>query len=276
MPRLATLPRPFIVGVVTDRTVADAAASIASALRDGAEAVELNLPAVGDIGSDAMASLVGIGPVVYTSCRRTGFMAVYGIDPSTCPAWSEDERMAVQVAALAAGSVAVDIELDTFDPNPAPTIGSPGAAAMAATRGEAFELTRDTSAEARQRDVVAQVKELGGEVLASCHTGRRQTADQLVAIVDVAVARGADLVKIVTPCVDDSDLEHIFEAHRRLAQTGVPFTVVGAGPVGGPSRRPGPGVRSAWYLGRPADSTQPYRGQPGVGTLCDLRDAATR
>lgn len=266
MAALLALDRPFVVGVVTDRSVAAAELSVASASRDGADAVELNLPAIGTLSADELGVLAGLGPVVYTSCRRAAFMAVYGLDPSMCPRRSEQQRMEDQIALLGLGSRAIDMELDTFDPSPAPVLGSQGAVAMAGAHGEPFEMSRDNSAVAKQQEVVARTKALGGEVIASCHTGRRQTADQLVAIVETAAARGADLVKVVTSSLDAGDVDQIYEAHARL-RSGVPFALIGTGPAGDVTRRPGPRSSSSWYLGRPSVSSYPFAGQPPVSEL---------
>ncbi|HEX5499839.1 MAG TPA: hypothetical protein VFX03_11450, partial [Thermomicrobiales bacterium] len=114
-PLLTQLPRPFIVAVVTDREPATALATMRLASLDGAQAMELNLPLLADVDPAALHGLIAAAPgAVYTSCRRRDFMRVYGVDPAQLPDWSDDERMARQLAAIAAGSRAIDIEMDTF------------------------------------------------------------------------------------------------------------------------------------------------------------------
>ncbi len=273
MARLSTLARPFIVGVVTERTPNEALTSIEAAAAEGADAIEVNLSAIGEVSNEEFRVLAGGGVPVYTSCRRPAFLAVYGIDPRSCPAWDEDGRMARQLQALSAGSVALDMELDTFDPHPSPPFGSRESTELAVTVGEPMEVSHADSAVARQRDVVARARDLGGEVIMSCHTGRRQTAQQLIGIVGIAVERGADLVKIVSPCANESDLDELRDAQTRLRESGVPFALIGAGAAGSESRTLRSPNPSAWAIGRPAVQTHSFHGQPLISQLWVERNA---
>jgi 3-dehydroquinate dehydratase len=173
-----------------------------------------------------------------------------------------------QLAAVTAGAVAIDMELDTFDPRPAPPLGTPDADRFAATAGEPAELSRDASAVARQRTVVASAHAAGAEVILSCHTGRPQTTAGLVAIVDEAVGRGADLVKIVTPCLDRADVLAVLEANARVVTpAGPPCSIIGAGDAGAISRFVGGAFGAAWLLGRPSGGANPFPGHPPIADL---------
>lgn len=263
---LSRLPRPFIVCVITDRTPAGAIATMRLGELDGAHAFEVNLPALAE--GDHSALFSAVSGVVYTTCRRRSFMAVYGLEEQTMPDWSDEERMARQLAAIRMGSRAIDIELDTFDPRPAPPLGSAEAARFAATAGEPAELTDAPAAVAKQRAVAAEAKALGAEVLFSCHTGRPQTIDALLGIARAAVERGADLVKIVTPCRDRSDLFTVLEATARLkASLPVPFTLIGAGAAGQLSRVIGANFGSAWVIGQQTFTPGGFHSQPLVSQL---------
>lgn len=266
IPRLTTLPRPFIVCVLTERSVAAAVATMRLAVPDGAHAFELNLPAVGDFApGDLFTILRATDRPVYTSCRRAAFMAVYGMDPAALPAWSEEERMARQVAAVKAGAVALDMEMDTFDPRPAPTLGSDAAAAFAATDGPPAEFSTDHAALARQAEVMAAVHAAGGEVILSCHTGRPQSQAQLVAICRAAVERGGDLVKVVSPCAAPADLWAMQAAMVQLrSELPVPFILVGAGPWGQLSRHVGVHLGCGWALCQQTYTPGGFHGQPLV------------
>jgi hypothetical protein len=263
------LPRPFIVAVVTEPTVTTARRVMAAAARDGAGAFELNLPPLHDASRRDLAGLIAEAPApVYTSCRRRGFMAVYGYDPEALPAWSDDERMERQLDAVELGAVALDLELDTFAPSPAPALGSPEARSAAEEPGPPFELTDDEGAIARQEAIVRAVRARGAQALLSCHTGRPQDLDGLLRIAAIAAARGADLLKIVTPCRDAADLSVVLEASRTLAGAGsVPFTLVGAGAAGRVSRWIGGATGSSWLLARPRGASRAYADQPTVAEL---------
>jgi hypothetical protein len=229
--------------------------------------MELNLPLLTDVR--ALRDLIAAAPsVVYTSCRRREFMRVYGVDPATLPEWSDDERMARQLAAVEAGARAIDVEMDTFDPRPAPPLGSPEAADWAATPGEPAELSLDPAAISRQTEAARAARAAGAEAIFSCHTGRPQSIDSLLRIARLAAERGADLVKIVSPCATSADLYAIFEATRRLAGCSpIPFTLIGSGPAGDLSRIVGVNFGACWAIGQLTLTPGGFHPQPLVAQL---------
>ena len=268
-PKRSGLPCPFIVGVIAERTADEAARILDRAAQDGADAFELNLSLLGDAGPAELAAVIARsrGPL-YTSCRRRAFMEVYGVAPDDLPDWTDDERMRRQLAMVSIGSVAIDIELDAFDPDPAPPLGSAAAERFAATPGAPAELTWSSAAIDRQREVAAEARALGADVLFSCHTGRPQSVDGLLAIARAASDRGADLLKVVTPCQDRHDLSALFEATARLAAIGtMPFALIGAGRGGMVSRWIGGHVGSGWLIGRPSGTAHTFAGQPSITQL---------
>jgi hypothetical protein len=268
-PLLTQLPRPFIVAVVTDRDPAAALATMRLAALEGARAMELNLPLLADVDAAALGDLIAAAPgVVYTSCRRRDFMRVYGIDPAALSEWSDDERMERQLAAVAAGARAIDVEMDTFDPRPAPPLGTPEATAWAAETGEPAELSLDPAAVARQSEVARAARAAGAEAIFSCHTGRPQSVDGLLRIARLAAERGADLVKIVSRCATSADLYAVFEATRRLAGCSpIPFTLIGAGPAGDLSRIIGVNFGACWAIGQLTLTPGGFHPQPLVAQL---------
>ena len=258
---MTDLPRPFIVAVITDRTTDGAISSMRAAALDGAHAFEINLPlyplaAPGDLA----ALFAATGLPAYTTCRRAAFMPVYGIPAADLPAWSDEERMERQLAMIPAGSRAIDIEMDTFDPCPLPP-----EAAVSPDSGPPGELTRDPGAIRRQAEAARAAKSAGASVFLSCHTGRPQTIDSLLAIARIAVERGADLLKIVTPCAAPAHLYDVLEASRRLAgRLPIPFTIIGAGPAGDLSRLIGVNFGCGWVIAQPALTPGGIHPQPLV------------
>lgn len=267
--RLDQLPRPFVVAVIAEPTVRQASQAIECAARDGADAFELNLPPLGDISWADLARTIdeAAGPV-YVTCRRRAFLAIYGFEPAALPAWSEEERMARSLAAIDLGAVAMDVELDTFDPTPAPALGTSEAALVAAEVGPPYERSDDPAAVARQVAIVEAAHDRGGQVLMSCHTGRPQDVAGLRHIADSARARGADLFKIVMPCRGATDLAILREADDLLTSvTSMPFVLVGAGPAGRDSRSPGQLPNSAWLFARPPGASHSFPEHPLVADL---------
>lgn len=272
MKRLSALSRPFIVCVLTDRTVDETIATIRLALYEGADAYELNLPALKGVSLETIAPiLTATDRPIYTSCRRADFMTVYGLSLRELPVWSEAVRMKRQLDALSLGSVAIDMEMDTFDPHPAPPLDSPEAAAFAQGRGEPAELTHDPAALARQREIIDAAHEAGAEVILSCHTGRPQSSDRLIALAKLALERGADLVKIVSPCPRLDDLLALFEATGQLKNLmPIPYTLLGSGETGSLSRTIGVTLGSGWALGQQALVPGGFHPQPLVAHLREI------
>jgi hypothetical protein len=269
---LAALARPFIVCVLTDRSVDAAVATMRLARLDGADAYELNLPLLLDSSPERLRALfTSAARPVYTSCRRRAFLRVYGVDPDQLPLWDDAERMARQLAALQLGSVAIDMELDCFDPRPAPPLGTAESAQVAELPGPPFELTDDPGAVTCQQQIIATAHAAGGDVILSCHTGRPQRSTDLVRIAWVAAARGADLVKIVTPCPQMSDLLDLFEATARLRiELPIPFTLVGAAACGSLSRTIGPTMGSGWVLAQQTFVPGGFHEQPLVAQAREI------
>lgn len=267
LPRLSVLGRPFVVAVVTDRDAAAAEATMRLAALDGAAAFELNLPALPAATPDELRHLfAATGRPVYTTCRRRDFMTVYGIPREELPAWDDEERVARQLAAIPLGARAIDLEMDTFDPRPPPPPG--GAGENLAGAGDPAEFSEDPTAVARQRATAARARELGAETLFSCHTGRPQPVESLLAIAVAARQRGADLVKIVSPCRDAADLYAVLEATRRLAGClDRPFTLIGSGPPGDLSRLIGVNFGAAWAIGQQTHRPGAFHPQPLVWQL---------
>jgi 3-dehydroquinate dehydratase len=269
---LTTLPRPFIVAVATDRSVESTLATIRQAANQGAHAIELNLPAISDATDHELKQMLGESPIpVYTSCRRAPFMGVYGFRDGEVPVWADEERMERQLAALHFGSRAIDMEMDTFDPHPAPPIGSAEASPFASEPGEPAELTDDPVAIACQREIINEAHTAGAEVILSCHTARPQSVEQLLAIGKRAVERGGDLLKIVTPCRNAADLLALLQATVEMKQClRIPFILVGGGQAGLISRSIGVNFGSSWIIAQVERTPDGFPDQPLVREVVEM------
>ena len=170
---LTALPTPFIVGVVVENTPGRAAQSVQACFQEGADAVELNLPPL-----KKTSSLLFSGGPVYTSYRRSAFMAVYGKAFTDLPPLSDEERMHLQIEALDKGSAGLDIEADTFAPS-------------------ADEWTSQRTAIQRQLAVVEQARRRGRTIIFSWHPPRKLTFAEARKKASLLHERGADFVKIV-------------------------------------------------------------------------------
>jgi hypothetical protein len=274
--RLTALPRPFTVAVVTDQTLDRALDTFRRAANEGAQAIELNLPPLFDATVADLERLIGASPLpVYTSCRRAPFMQVYGLSAETLPHWDDDERMERQIETAQTGAYAIDMELDAFDPHPAPPLGTPEAESFATSTGDPAEITDDLEAIEKQREIVSRAHEAGAEIICSCHTGRPQSLENLLGIANRAVERGADLLKIVTPCRDRGDLLTVLQASHEMAERlPIPFILVGAGRAGLMSRTIGVDFGSSWYLAQVERTPDGFQDQPLVGEIAAFAQAA--
>ncbi len=139
---------------------------------------------------------------------------------------------------------------------------------MLANRGPPAEFSDDLRAVERQWAVIEAAHAAGGEVILSCHTGRPQTASALVKLIACAEERGADLVKIVTPCLALTDLLAVFEATvATRARTAMPFTIAGAGPVGQLSRSLAGQFGASWAIGQLGLTPGGFHPQPLLAHL---------
>lgn len=267
---LSRVPNPFIVGVIVEDAPSQVVPAVEGVAREGCDAAEINLTALPTVGTIPWSreALTTLPIPIYTSARRCEFMTAYGLAVDDLPIVDDTARMAWQTEALGRGSVAIDMELDTFAPDPSPAPGTAAAAALAATCDRARELTHDPGAVASQRALIAEVHARGGEVIASCHTGTRQSAEDLIGIVAVATERGADRVKVVAPCPTIDDLLELFRATARLYEvTPTPFTLVGTDACGSLSRFVGPHLGSGWVFARPSEGRWVFADQPTASEL---------
>jgi len=244
--RLTQLPRPFVVAVVVERTAPAIAAEMQRSAYAGAHAYELNLPLVDPKDWEALrAILAGSERPVYTSCRRAAFMEVYA--RGAVPSWGEDERVARQLALLEEGSVALDIELDAFEP----------AQASGVATGEA--------AVKKQVETAAIAHELGKEVIFSCHATDPLSRDEIVGCVRLAEERGGDLAKVVAPARDEEQALEYLAAAAVIRRTGMlPTTVVASGAAGRITRLVAPALGRSWALCQERFSDGGFLDQPPV------------
>jgi Type I 3-dehydroquinase len=266
--RLTRLPRPFIVCVLTDRSGAETIATMRLAAYEGAHAYELNLPLHAAADDATLRAIFrAVDRPVYTTCRRKAFMAVYGINDSFVADWGDDERMERQLRSIPLGSVAIDLELDTFDPKPAPTWNKE----MVGDHAGVAEITCDRDAIARQRVVIDAAHEAGAEVIVSCHTGRPQSHEALIAVAHAGAERGADLIKIVSPCEGLEDVIELLTATGRLSEElRIPFTLVGAGESARLTRLLGTCLGSSWVLAQQTLVPGGFHEQPLVAHARDV------
>jgi hypothetical protein len=250
--RLRGLPRPFVICVIYDDEIDAAVQTIRAAEREGADAFELNLPRLGYPRAERLAPIfTATDRPVFTSCRRAPFTDVYGPCAHRPREMSDEERMTMQLDALTFGSAGIDMELDTFDPHPAPPPDGQAIMEGTADGGGPAEVTEDPDAVARQRAVIEQVHAQGREVVMSCHAATVLSPDEAIRIGQMMVSRGADLVKIVGVSRGVDDILQLLRVSLSLAAVmPVPFTLMSVGGEARLGRFLAPFFGSAWAFGQ--------------------------
>lgn len=199
--RLTALSRPFVVGSLREETVAETVCTIQNAQSGGAEAFSLHLSR---LRTDQRAP--GELARIFASTNAPILSLNYRNDVPR----SDEDRVSELLSAVRLGASAVDIPGDTFDPKPTDWFGEqPGRV----FDGQPREVSATSSAVQRQSELIEEVHSLGGEVMISAHVRMPLEAERVREIVEDFAERGADIVKVVTLCLEDA---HIVEAVRTM------------------------------------------------------------
>ena len=245
--KFTDLPRPFIVGVVSDEDIAHCVRSMKLGELDGADGFQLELQG-------------------FNSYPPTKREICEVISSTTKPTWvtnrrrhppansiSEEDRIQLMLEFIEAGAACLDMEMDTFDPS---RLWSEERRKVELVRLEGIsadpkELPREccfnSEAIRRQMEVIDKVHSMGGEVLLSCHLLVRTTTEGILRVGEELEKRGADLVKIV---VWNDSLEDLCDTLRaNVALSGklkVPFKLMSQGEPSKIGRIVFPMFGSAW------------------------------
>jgi 3-dehydroquinate dehydratase len=250
--KFTELSRPFIIGVVSDGEVDGCIRTIKLGEYDGADGFQLELqnfkeyPPSKQQMKDVISSTA---KPVWTTNRRRRF----GSSVVTSDAQSEGERIQLEMDALDAGAICIDMEMDAFD--------------WWATWDEARrkrewvrvkdiavdpqrfprECCFDETAIEKQKAIIDRVHSMGAEILLSCHILVRTRAEGILRVARALEHRGADLVKIVVWNDDFYDLCDTLRANVILKEKlTVPFKLMSQGEPSKLGRALFPMFGSAW------------------------------
>ena len=166
---------------------------------------------------------------------------------------TEEERMEELKRALLCGATLIDIPADTFDPTPG-------------------ELTNNPAAVGRQRRLIDEIHEAGGEVLMSSHVFKYQPYEKVLDILSAQQERGADVVKIVTGSSTEDELWSNLEITRRLKQDlRVPYLFLSGGAYCKLHRAIGPYLGCCMWLCVDAYDTYSSKEQPLLRAMSSVR-----
>jgi len=219
---------------VTDISVASAIATMRQAAFKGADVFNLNISRLDCSSVEEVAPVFAqIRLPVLTAVRRASFLALYGGGEPSRLYRTEEERFQVQLRCVELGAAGIDFELDSFDE----TGGSASleiAAGVEASRGKALgpigDISFDEQVVVAQREAVRAIRERGGFVLMSSHTRRPIDTQEACLIVQSAINRGADFVKIVVSVNSQEDQDELVRASLVMRKRfDIPFILMPMG-----------------------------------------------
>ena len=232
--KLTALARPFICCVLIDDDSPDAVIrTIKLAEYEGADAFELDLQSLAPEHRRPQA----VAPI-FAATNRPVFTVYRRYDMTQPePAWyepDEEVRMQLQLDCLDVGSIGLDMELDTFAPNPNPWPPTPAGLRYAwDTASPPREVSKEPRTVEKQCRLIEEAHRRGGEVLASSHCLTRLTADGAVAMGRLAEERGADAVKIVRFNGTYGDIVDTLAATVAMRESlNIPFVMMAMGEFG--------------------------------------------
>ncbi len=241
--------RPILTAMIpTPYTIPEAYASIAYGLENGADAFGLQLEALARESrtAEALGGLIramGDKPAYVTNYKRNH------------PERDENELISELLEVLDLGATLIDLPGDTY----------------CTTDGE---LTRDTAAVAKQKELIREIHDRGGEVLLSSHVLRYKTPEEVLEIAERQIERGADVAKIVTSADSDEQLFENLRANYLLkSRLGAPFLFLCNGSHAYLHRCFGPSLGSSLFLCVSAPLVRPGVKQPSLKKAAALLDA---
>ena len=200
-PSFAYGPSPMIVGVIKQRTVRDAIAEIKNGEINGARGFDLHLATL----DEEFRNVDSIKQIIESTDKpilalnyNNGFFGDLGMN--------EEERTSLLMMAVDAGASAVDMQGYTFDKESSAKFKDMDFV----TEELSFlkekmprEVTLDPETVKKQKAFIDEVHSKGAEVLMSMHFGVHMSACQLEALARLGKSKGADIVKMGTPCATE-------------------------------------------------------------------------
>lgn len=171
------------------------------------------------------------------------------------PDMNDDECMELLLLGCKAGATLCDVMGDTFDPQP-------------------HEMTFHEHAIQKQKSVIKQIHDLGGEVLMSTHTHAFLSEETIIQYALAQKERGADIVKIVhfadTMEQLETNINLLFRLKRELQDTKFLFLANGKCCI--PLRQLGPSFGVCMYLCVPQYKPGYSKEQPLLRSMKIARD----
>ena len=209
--KLTEIKTPAIAGVVRERTVKDAIASIQNYKLKGAAMVDLHLSTL----EDKYRNVDSIRMIVEsTDLPILALNYSQNYDYSPINGVTEEERINLLKIAAQAGVAGIDIQGYTFDfPSKTNFFGDKS---LMFYKDGIRELVTDEAIIQKQTDLIEEFHTMGCEVLLSIHPGVVLNSDQVVELAKFVSKRKPDIIKIVTTSECEEDNVEALKAMLRL------------------------------------------------------------
>ena len=211
MKKLSQLKAPAIAGVVRERSVRAAIATIKNCTFHGADMIDLHLSCLETRDKENLEKIIAASklPVLALNYNNT-----YLWEKAN---FSEEERVESMLLAVEAGAAGIDMQGYTYHiPSKTSFCGDDR---YSFTKGNPKEIVTDEAIIEKQRALIKKVHAMGGEVLLSCHPGIPMNCEQVVALAQFLEQRQPDMIKIVTKAETQLDLVESIKTMLVLKET---------------------------------------------------------
>ncbi len=214
---------PMLVASISDSNPQDVICTIRNAILDGADGFMLHLEKM----KQEHLNEEDLRKIIDHTCDKPIYTMNYRLKDS---ADNDQQLIDAQLTAIKAGATMIDMMGDMFDRSP-------------------LELTRNPKAIEQQKQIIAQVHEMGAEVLMSSHTYVYMTTEEVLAHATELENRGADFVKIAMSVNSQEEMVESLKTTAVVSKAlGVPFLHICMGPHGKLHRAIGPLFGSCFAL----------------------------
>ncbi len=269
------IPKPFVCAVLgtEDSTPDGILVTMVHCEYEGADAYTLELQGVEEEHRNPEA----LKPVfenttkpIFTANRRYQLRGTEFVYSES----EEESRTQTQIDLVDVGSMGFDMELDTFDPYPGPSMLTEDGKRYSYDReSPPREVSRAPHAVKLQMEAIEETHRRGGDVMLSTHALTRLTPEGALTIGRLAEERGADAVKIVQFCANYEDVVECLSSTVLLKRKlGMPFVMMAMAEYGKLTRPMAPLLGSMLVYARHDYRPGSFLDQPPVRSMRAVLD----
>ncbi len=215
---------PMLITSLSDNNPIDTICTIRNAILDGTDGFMIHLEKM----SPEFLNKEDLQRIFDYTCDKPIFTMNYRSNISSQK--SDEQVIDEQIIAVKAGATMIDMMGDMFDKS-------------------LLELTFNAAAIEKQKQVIAEVHELGGEVLMSSHTWKYMSTEEVLAHTKELESRGADFIKIAMSVNSEEEMIDSIKTTSVVSKAlKVPFLHICMGSHGKLHRAIGPTVGSCFAL----------------------------